>query len=254
MELDDLRGRTLEDLMTDYRQRLAMPTIRKIAEKMPYLEARKIAAPEGGLPRNAFSKQALVDSDAWQRIAVGYFPAWQRELLVHPESGESFKKGEDVTETFESKGTTFTVTYPAYCIPEEARKQKTALFVDPKHEPAVEGNDIIVNANPYKEVTVLEDFPQKNGWGRVDKATGIPLTYKNVDDLPSGEQGYLWRVNAQGVRPLVRYYGDVGGRVVYANWGFDDAFGVGVESREAAPQISASKLTLGQLLDGLQKT
>ncbi len=249
MDSNDLNGKTLEELMQFYQQKTAQPIIRKIGGNKPYLEARKVAKDNGGrLPSNALTTQLLMYSDFSKTIPSGYTPAWQRELLVHPKSGKSFKKGEDITE-MDSKGRKW--VYPSYCIPEDARKSKTALFVDPKHEPVIEGNEVIVTADPYKEVKILDDFLQENGWGKVDKATGIPLAYRKVDYLHFEEKAFLWRTHAEGVRPLVR--GDFGGRDVVALYGSDVGFGVGVESREAASQVSPDKITLGELLKVLQE-
>ena len=141
-------------------------------------------------------------------------------------------------------------------MPEEAKKSNTALFVDSKRVPIVEGNEVIVTADPYKEVTILENFPQRSVWGKVDKATGVPLTYNKVDSLPLGERGYLCRVTTEGVRPLVRGYdNDTGYRhiVVNAEYGPYFVFGVGVEIRRVVSQVSPSTLTLGELLNVLQK-
>lgn len=256
MESNDLNGKTLEELMHLYEQRVAQPTIRKIAGNKPYLEARTLAKEKGGrLPSNASTTRLLMCSDTSKTIPSGYMPAWQRELLVHPKSGESFKKGEDITET-DSTGRKW--IYPSYCIPEAAIGEKNiALFVDPKREPTVEGNEVMVTADPYKEVKILDDFLQESNWGKVDKATGIPLVYRKVDDLPFEEKGYIWRSYLEGVRPLVRGLSDgmvVDSRqVIYAAFGSGGGFGVGVESREAAPQVSPAKITLGELLKALQK-
>ena len=254
MESNDLNGKTLEELIQVYQQKAAQPIIRKIGGNKPYLEARMVAKDNGGrLTGNAFTTQLLMYSDVSKTIPSDYMPAWQRELLIHPRSGERFKKGENITE-MDLKGRRW--VYPSYCIPEEARREDTALFVDPKHEPVVEGDEVIVTADPYKEVTILDDFLQEDGWGKVHKATGIPLACRKVDDLPFEERGYLRRNGVEGVRPLVRGYdyrpaGDRRG--VYAYYESDGGFGVGVESCGAAPQVSLSKLTLGEFLSALQK-
>jgi hypothetical protein len=244
MEPTDLRGRTLEELVAGRRQRITRPTIRRIAGNLPYLEARRIADSQGGLPRNVFTNQVLADPNVWQRLPSDYFPAWQREILVYPRPGKVFKKGEDIIETFESNGERFKVTYPAHCIPKEARKRGTALFVDLKNEPRIERNSIIVDVDTYEEVTILDGFPQEDSFGRIDRATGVPLTNKNIYDLPAGERGYLWRTSSQGIRPVVRdsdrvFYGRR--KIICANYRFDNELGVGVESREDAPQVSVSK-------------
>jgi hypothetical protein len=99
MELNELNGRTLEELITLYEQKSAQPAIRKIASGRTYLEARSLAKATGGrLPSNALTTQLLMYSDVSKTIPLGYMPAWQRELLIQPRSGEQFKKGEDITE------------------------------------------------------------------------------------------------------------------------------------------------------------
>ena len=252
MESDDLDGKTFEELFALYKQKTAMPTIRKIAGPNSYLEARKLAKDNGSrLPGNVWTTQLLMYTDPSKTIPFDYLPAWQREILVQPTQGEVFKKGEDI---IEMDGIGRKWVYPSYCIPEEARKANTALFVDPKHEPVVEGNEVIVTADPYKEVRILEGYLQEDGWGKVDKATGIPLAYSKVDELPFEERRYLIRYSTKGVRPLVRGDGGVcGRRSVNVSCGADAAFGVGVESRREISGFSPAKLTLGELRKVLEE-
>jgi hypothetical protein len=255
MELSDaLSKKTVEEAMTGYRQKQAKPTIRKIGGNQPYLEARKIAKrvdPANGLVGVAYSQQILVDSDEWKRIPADYFPAWQREILVYPPIEDVFKKGKDVIDRFAAKG--FDIVYPSYCIPEEARRSRTALLVDPKHEPVVEGDEILVIADPYKEVTILEDFPQTSGWhtGKVDKATGIPLACENIGELSEGEKASFRRVEGISVGPVTLNY-NAGERVIDSAIHWGNLFGVGVKSQGVSPRILTSKITLGQLIGGLQ--
>jgi hypothetical protein len=245
---NDLREKTPAEPTTDYQRRTLRPTIRVVEDPRPYFEARRIASLQGGLPENAFTDRVLGGLSSLETIFQGYFPAWQREFLVHPRARETFRWGEDVTETFQSSRELLKVIYLATGIPKEAIRERTALFVTPKKEPIKERDRIIIDADPYREAIILFDFPQESCSGRVDKATGVPLLYRNVDKLPKEEKGFLWRLRPQGVRPLARCNWVVDSiHDVIADCGFNGRFGVGVESQEEAPQVS----TAGPTLDGV---
>lgn len=248
METEGLESMTLDQLLAQYKEKTKTPKIRSLKKELGYLEARKVAEPYGGLPRNVTHKRTLVDSDDWKGLR-DYYPAWAREILVYPEQNGTFEKDKDVVDAYaDEKGRKW--VYPSFCIPHEAiGKKNVALFVTPMA--IADGKDkVTVIAAPHSGVAVLSDFPQDSQWGTVDQNTGIPLSAKNVD-TSSNTSGYLWRLNTAGVRPLVRSYDDFW-RFVFANGWLDCGFGVGVESLEEAPQ-NLESLTLGQLLSAVKR-
>ncbi len=252
MEMEGLESMTLEQLLAPYKK----TRIKSLNQELDYLEARKVAEPYGGLPRNVTHKRMLVDSDDWQTPELKeYHIAWAREMLVYPKSNEVFLPGgQDAVDSCEDKKGRAWV-YPAFCIPDIAlNKRNVALFVTPRY---IEETDkqVTVIADPRKDVVVLYDFPQCSQWGTVDEKTGIPLSAKNVD-TSSSSAGYLRRPDIAGVRPLVRYYNDYSAhsnrRDVDSYIGYSNRFGVGVESLEVVPQ-NLESLTLGQLLSAVKK-
>ncbi len=265
METDGLESMTLDQLMSQYRDKTVRPTIRSlrdwlgVVKRRGYIEARKVVESLGGLPRNVVHEQVLVNSDDWMPLAgQGYYPAWAREMIVAPENGGVFRNGEDIVDTYTDDGRSW--VFPSYCIPEGARQKRgKGLFVDPRK--IIEGpKEVMVIADPSKDVVVLDDFLQESGWGKVDPATGVPLYARNVDASSRGA-GYFCRPNQAFVQPFMRGIGytDLSGyrfyygrRSVDAGNGHYVQSGVGVESREAASQDLES-VTLGQLLETMGK-
>ncbi len=256
MEMEGLENMTLEQLLAQYEEKeekAKVPKIRSLNKELGYLEARKVAEPYGGLPRNVTHKRTLVDSDDWKGL-TNYYPAWAREILVYPKPNGTFRKGDNVVDAYRDEKRRKWV-YPSFCVPYEAiGKRNVALFVTPMAI-VEEKHKVIVIAAPNNGVVVLSDFPQNSGWRNVDENTGIPLSAKNVD-TSSSSAGYLWRQDGAGVRPLVRGYDGYGGcgdwRDVGAFSGYGSGFGVGVESLEVVPQ-NLESLTLGQLLSAVKK-
>ncbi len=210
-----------------------------------YLDAIKLAEGKGGLPSNVLLDDILMRSDRANELKklreADYFPAWAREVLVYPEKNGVFKKGKDIVDAYKD-GAGRQWIFPCSSIPIEAiGKKGAALFVDPLNV-EVTGSKVIVTAEP-ETVIVLNEFLQTAGWGKVDKKTKVPLNYAKVDDLPSDPQRYLWRIDGQGVRPLVRYVGDFDyyrRYVVAGNWQYG-GFGVAsVELEQAEPKLAAA--------------
>ncbi len=226
----------LEGLLSQYKEKTRMPKIRSLNRQLGYLEARKVAGPYGGLPTIASHQRALVDTDEWQSSELkGYYPAWAKEMLIHPKSGENMKKREDVIDPYtDDKGRRW--VYPSFLIPDEAvGRANKALFVNPR-KIIEEEKEVTVIADPDRDVTVLSGFPQSSDWTRV-----------------FGAYNFVFRLGTAGVRPLVRYYYGYGDRrYIVANDGHGDSFGVGYESLEETPQDLES-LTMGQLRSALKK-
>ncbi|MCL5101610.1 MAG: hypothetical protein M1348_03305 [Candidatus Parvarchaeota archaeon] len=164
METNDLE-KDLERLLSAYREKTKMPKIRSLNNrKLTYPEARKAAEPYGGLPTNALHQKTLVETYDWKSPELkDYYPAFAREMSVYPEYGETMKKGEDLIDAFlDDKGRKW--VYPSYCIPDEAINQVgKALMVNPR-KIVEEEKEVTVIANPYKDVTILSDFPKRSGW------------------------------------------------------------------------------------------
>ena len=234
METNDLK-KDLERLLSAYRKKTEGPRIRSLNNrKLTYLEARNAAEPYGGLPTNALHQKILVETYDWKSPELkGYYPAFAREMSIYPYAGETMKKGEDVINV-DNKGRKW--VYPAYCIPDEAiNKVGKALMVNPR-KIIEEEKEVTVIANPYKDVTILSNFPQSTGWTRT-----------------FGANNYIWRLAEAGVWPLVRYFGDVvNRRGVDVGYRLGDRFGVGYESIEEAP-LNLESLTIGKLLKTLKK-
>ena len=207
-------------------------------QKMPWLQAVE-AAGEKGLPSNVLHDETLVRSDVWKQLPE-YYPAWAREVLVYPEKGGKFMRGEDVVDGYtDDKGRQW--VFPASQIPEAAiGKNGIALFVNPQRV-EVEGSKVTIIADP-QSITVLDGFMQKSGWGKVDEKTRVPVS--SHESLAYEQKRYLWRLDTAGVRPLVR--GDYlidSRRGVVANGRPDDRSGVaqaGSSLEEAAPKATAA--------------
>ncbi len=238
METNDLE-KDLERLLSAYREKTKMPKIRSLKEDLTYLEARKAAEPYGGLPTNALHQKILVETDEWKSPELkGYYPAFAREMSVYPKPWETMKKGEDLIDPYlDDKGRKW--VYPSYCIPDEAIGQSDkALMVNPR-KIIEEEKEVTIIADPYKDVTVLSDFPQSSDRAQI-----------------FGADNFVLRVSGAGVRPLVRsFYGLAGcyGRHdVGVSCRLGGRFGVGYESLEEAP-LNLESLTIGKLLETLKK-
>ncbi len=203
-------------------------------QNMPWLQAVE-AAGERGLPSNVLHDETLVRYDAWKQLS-GYYPAWAREVLVYPEKGGEFRRGEDVVDDYtDKKGRQW--VFPSSQIPEAAiGKKGVALFVNPQRV-EVEDNKVTIIAD-QQSITVLDGFMQKSGWGKADEKTGVPVS--SDESLAYEQKRYLHRFDTAGVRPLARcdYRPDV-----YADCRPDTKFGVaqvGPGLSEAAPKATAA--------------
>jgi signal transduction histidine kinase/CheY-like chemotaxis protein len=184
-----------------------------------WLEARELVKNDGGLPSHRLHDDTLVNSDNWEILKQqGYYSpygTWAKEVIVYPEPNGKFIKGRDVKDAFIDDRRRQWI-FPSSAIPEIAiGKEAVALFVNPQDVEV--GSKKVVISSPPESITVLTRFMQKDGWGKVDEETRIPLK-ANLALVPSGEQRYLWRINGRGVRPLARGVNDFGisGRDVFA--------------------------------------
>lgn len=174
-----------------------------IGQNLGWLDARNAVGKKGGLPSSRLHDDVLVYSDDWKPLSNrGYYPAWAREVLVYSEVNGYFKKGTDVVDAFtDDAGRRW--TFPASSIPEVAMgNNRVALLVAPE-DVEVDGKRVVILAKP-ESVSVLTPFKPKNGWGKVDDNTRVPLKI-SVKGVPSNQQRFLWRMGGQGVRPLARH-------------------------------------------------
>ncbi|MDE1860649.1 MAG: hypothetical protein KGH72_02920 [Candidatus Micrarchaeota archaeon] len=189
----------------------------------------------GGLPSLKLHDTSLLGTRDWKGLQrQGYYPAWTRELVVHPETGGMFVEGRDVVDAYrDSEGRRW--VFPAECIPDAAIGiPKVGLFVNPA---VVERdrNNVFVLADP-DSVRMLTPFIQVYGqMGKVDKRTKVPLAVG--PHLPNGHMDdslrIFWRIHGPGVRPLVR--GDfyvAHRRGLVASYSPDRPTGVGFTAKE----------------------
>jgi CheY-like chemotaxis protein len=226
--LDDLRAAIAE--VCDRRQTAQRQAVqaREVPKKQiivpigrdaEWLEARELVRDKGGLPSHVLHDETLVNSDGWIQLKnQGYYGAygvWAREAIVYPEINGRFMKGRDVEDTFTDDAGRRWI-FPASSIPEIAiGEEKVALFVDPQ-DTEYDDKRVVILAKP-EAITVLTQFIQRDGWGKVDQRTRIPLE-ADLNLVPAAQQRHLSRINGQGVRPLARTVNDFGvyGRDVYA--------------------------------------
>lgn len=173
-------------------------------EQMGYLPARKFAA---GLNRtlppnilhNTLLARARGDKEAKELLARRH-PAWDKELVVHPEPGGTFAKGEDIVDS----ATEWTI--PGTYVPNEATgRERVGLLVVPQH--IEEGRKAIIY--PKGDPVILNGFIQESGCcGKVDETTGMPSAQEDRETPPPGVDylAVMWlhRTAAVGVRAIAR--------------------------------------------------
>jgi hypothetical protein len=169
-----------------------------LGQRTDYLQARRRVAERGmKLPSDVLHDEYLVKTTKWARVEEIY-PAWAREILVHPARNGRFSRGKDVVDR--ETGWCLPGNYltdPKHVNADVFRKW-IGLFVDPAHVEK-EGERIIVIP---ASIVVLYPFIQKSmDWGKVDEATGVPLAAGTLID---GEKRWLYRMKNVEVRPIVR--------------------------------------------------
>ncbi|MEW6528902.1 MAG: hypothetical protein AB1391_03365 [Candidatus Micrarchaeota archaeon] len=211
-----------------------------IGKKLSWLEARESVKDRGGLPQNVLHDDILVKSwSTFSELKKGelktYYDAWAREVLIYPEKGGQFKKGEDVVDAFQDISGRKWV-FPACCVPKQAvGKEKVGLVVDPESVEVFRGSVVILA--PLASVVVLDNFIQHSGrMGKVDERTRIPLEILESESLSEYEKRWLWRTDGAGVRPLVRTVGNFfyDRRYICADVKYDSAYGVAYVGLEEA--------------------
>lgn len=231
-------------------------------ERLGYLSARESVKEKGGLPSYALHDDTLMDSKSWKLLqSAGYYPAWAREFVVHPEKGGEFKRGQSVVDQF-IDGSGREWIFDADCVPEGAMaSEKVGLFVNPQ-EIQISDRRVVMYADP-ESVVILHPFIQYDNWlGKVDSLTKMPLATSNdgLRSLLDDEKRCLLRIEGAAVRPLARGYGIPGRyfrRYVVADLCPDEALGVGytAEAREDenAHALAEDPTGLGTLISAAKE-
>lgn len=163
-----------------------------------YLEARRIVAERGmRLPSNVLHDDYLVRTERWEEVRKIY-PAWGREVLVHPERNGEFARGKDVVDSY--TGWRLPADYLANpdFVKADVFRKGIGLVVDPE-DVRKDGSMIVVVP---ASIIVLHPFMQESGtFGKMDQDTRLPLS---VYPKKGEEKRGLLRINGVGVRPLAR--------------------------------------------------
>lgn len=169
-----------------------------LGQKAGYLEARSLAAGRGmRLPSNVLHDDYLVRTGDYKGVRKIY-PAWAREILVHPEKGGEFKKGEDVVDSETRWIVPGSYLTDPKLIDADPFRKGVGLFIDPE-DVIIDNERIVVIPG---SIVLLDPFIQINdATGTADETTRVPLGLP-----PQDEQGkrWLYRRAGVGVRPLAR--------------------------------------------------
>jgi hypothetical protein len=238
---------TAQANVSQTQRQIIVPTTTKAG----WLDAIELVRNRGGLPSNALHDRYLVETNDYQQIR-GLYPAWTNGVLVYPERNGVFGKGDIEDASKDNAGRKWVV--PASCVPEQViGVTGVALYIDPENVEVTDKRVAII-AKP-ESIRILAPFMQKNGWGKMDEVTRVPLALP--EDSNDKNNRYLWRIDGIGVRPLVRgwYGGWNGRRVVNASIRDDGGFGVaGTSIAQAEPKpitIAPAQENSGVLVKGV---
>jgi len=185
-------------------------------QKLCWPEAWQLVRDKGGLPSNVLHDDLLVGSNDWKEVEQCYGQynwAWARELLVYPERHGRFHRGRD----FVDGGHDTWGILPEWKIPWSSLSSlpdyvfdgvRIGLFVDPQNV-EVRNNWVIIEFD-QASVVILNNFLQNSRVGLVDESTRVPLDapFSVLKELPRDSRRYLKRIDATGIRPIVRtFYG-----------------------------------------------
>lgn len=202
-----------------------------------YLEARKLAAPFGGLAtaralRKNFDVCSPLCEARWRDITTSpaHDTLWTREILVYPAFGKLFKKGEDAVDSRPGKNNIKWIL-PASHLPEEAIGRPGAhLLIDPENV-AVESSGVVVHPKSTKLLvsSISSDCLDADrgiihGIGAIDGETGMPVNIMafNPESGPKRDYGegkaaygksgkaFFIRQIGTGVRPIILCAPDYG--------------------------------------------
>ena len=234
-------------LTVNHRIKSPIEEIVPISRQLGYAEAFNLLRGERELPSNLLLDRILArpgyqNREEWKRLANRYPIWWTRDLVVYPESDGVFRKGKDVVDSYKDRARR-TWLFSLSSIPQEALDRKSiGLLVCPE-EINTYKDRVVVEAG-QKNVIILENFLQKNGWGMVDKETGIPLSLGFGQDALYPER-YLRRTEGVGVRPIVRSLNNDSRLIINASETPDMRFGVGFVDRGEQHQYKTETVATG---------
>ncbi len=223
-------------------------TLVSLGRDTKYFDARRRVADKGmKLASNVLHDDYLVGIHEWKGIHrwsdMEDYPAWAREIIVHPEKNGKFRKGADVVDS--KTGWVLPRSYltnPKFInndvfmksfnrrmdlglIAQDLRRvdprdliflERVGLFIDPEDFDTKNKSRIVVIP---ASIVLLYPFIQENvEMGKVDEITRIPLALAPENEQ---EKRWLFRIDGAGVRPLVRgrhLWGDDNGRIIDSDY------------------------------------
>ena len=148
----------------------------------------------------------LNESDEWEEYRDA-LPVWSGTMAAYSKPGE--KLGDSIEYADPKSNETW-----EFIVPSKFQGMKDCALVADKYRVLRDGKNVVVLADE-KDISVVKNFPAKNGWYNVDKKTGMPSG--NAMDESDKDARYLYRVE-QRVGPVGRG----------SNGDYDDRRGVGV--------------------------
>ncbi len=198
----------------------------------------------------------LALTDTWKNEKSVY-PAWTGTLFVHGKKDAPLPKTVEYTDSETKEKWVFDTGAAA-----GSRNVILAInhgFTEdgkPIIQLHEDKNRVVVEITDPKKISILENFPSKDGWYMVDSTFGIPIGEK-VDSGDSNAR-YLYRIGDEKAGLLARGYGGLFDydfrRFVLANGGPSNRLGVlaletvAQQKAEAgSPTQAAAKPNVGQL-------
>ena len=193
----------------------------------------------------------LVETGIWKSCKEGY-AAWAREMEAHTSPGKRLGSAIRYTDSNSKQLWVFEVPTG----PLREAKDSILLANSDDCEVEVKKNRITVHVAEGK-LSIIENFPAKDGWYQTDPTFGIPVNVP-LSDSDSNAR-YLYRIDKR-VGPLVRGYidGYDYGRDVDADSQPSGRFGVLTltDSHEVAATAKNAEIVLKekmQLAEGMAK-
>lgn len=197
-------------------------------DAIPFLNAHKMFGNK--MLTNRELDRVIVETDIWQSVKSG-LPTHSRTILGYD------KPDKEIGSTIEAKdeGDGRIWTLP---VPKELRKLKDIALVIEDYELEVDGKRVVIF--PKDKITIVENFPAKDGYYQADPTFRIPT---NVLLSESDQNArHLYRIDKR-VGPIAR--------------GFDydhlDAYGRGVYAGDDLPSDCLTVLTLDEINEQIKE-